>query len=74
MDDERERGWDATRVVEWVIVGAVSVPVVAGFVTLGAAVVAARTMRDLARTAWTWVPGRDAGASDAVAGVRSNAA
>lgn len=73
MEDERERGWDATRILEWVIVGAVSVPVVAGFVTLGAAVVVARSVRELARTVWTWMPGRDAAGAPAD-GVRSNAA
>ena len=45
--------------LEWVIVGAVSFPLVAGFVALGTAVVAGRSLRDLARAVWAWVPGRE---------------
>ena len=58
MSDEVEGGWSPGRVLEWLVVGAVSVPVVAGFVVLGAAVVAGRSARDLVRVAWGWLPGR----------------
>jgi hypothetical protein len=39
-----------------VAVGAVSIPVVAGFVALGTAVVVVRSARELAREAWSHVP------------------
>lgn len=61
MDEYEDRaGWTTTRMLEWVIVGAVSFPLVAGFVALGTAVVAGRSLRELARVVWGWVPGRDA--------------
>ena len=60
MDEEDGRsGRTTTRVLEWVIVGAVSFPLVAGFVALGTAVVAGRSLRGLARAVWARVPGRD---------------
>jgi len=36
--------------------GAVSVPVVLGFVALGAGVIVVRSLRDVAREAWAHVP------------------
>jgi hypothetical protein len=39
-----------------VAAGAVSVPVVVGFVALGAVVIVARSVRDLAREAWARAP------------------
>jgi hypothetical protein len=36
--------------------GAISVPVVVGFVALGAAVVVIRSLRDVARETWARVP------------------
>ena len=54
MDDER--GWQPWRVVSYLVGGAVSLPVVAGFVVLGAGVVMARSVRDIMREAWTRLP------------------
>jgi hypothetical protein len=56
MDDEN--GWRPWRVVSYLVGGAVSLPVVAGFVMLGAGVVVARSMRDIVREAWTRLPMR----------------
>jgi len=59
MDGYGERdGWPAWRMVSRVASGAVSVPVVVGFVALGMVVVVARSLRDVARDAWTHLPGR----------------
>ncbi len=41
--------------------GAMSVPVVVGFVALGAAVLVARSLRDVAREGWALLPGRRGG-------------
>ena len=59
MEEDERAGWTTTRVLEWVVVGAVSLPLMAGFVALGTAVVAARSLRELARTVWGWVPERE---------------
>ena len=67
-------GWTTTRMLEWVIVGAVSFPLVAGFVALGTAVVAGRSLRDLARAFWAWVPGRAAAPLEPLPVRRSDAA
>ena len=56
MDDEN--GWRPWRVVSYLVGGAVSLPVVAGFVVLGAGVVMARSMRDIVREAWMRLPTR----------------
>ena len=75
MDEEDSAGgWTVSRVMEWVIVGAVSLPLVAGFVALGTAVVAGRSLRELARTVWGWVPGREAAPVPTIQGRRSDAA
>ena len=49
-------GWRPWSVVPRVAVGAVSVPVVVGFVALGAAVLVARSVRDVVREGWALVP------------------
>jgi hypothetical protein len=53
---DEEQGWRPWRVVSYLVGGAVSLPVVAGFVVLGAGVVVARSMRDIVREAWTRLP------------------
>ena len=63
MTDD-ESGWRPWRVVSYLVGGAVSLPVVAGFVVLGAGVVMARSVRDIMREAWTRLPMR--ARSDAV--------
>jgi hypothetical protein len=55
MRREDGDGWHPWGIVSWVAGGAVSVPLVVGFVTMGAAVLAARTVRDAAREAWGWL-------------------
>ena len=49
-------GWRPLRAVPRVAMGAVSVPVVLGFVALGAGVIVVRSLRDVAREAWAHVP------------------
>ena len=44
--------------------GAVTVPVVAAFVTLGAVVIVARSVRDVARHGWTRLAGARNGDAD----------
>jgi hypothetical protein len=73
-EEEELGGWSTSRVLEWVIVGAVSFPLMAGFVALGTAVVAGRSLRDLARVVWSWVPGREPEPLPAVPIRRSDAA
>jgi len=50
-------GWRSWRVVPRVAGAALSVPVVVGFVALGAVVLVARGARDLARETWARLPG-----------------
>jgi hypothetical protein len=50
-------GWRPWQVVPRIAAGAISVPVVVGFVTLGAVVVLVRSLRDVARDTWAVVPG-----------------
>lgn len=47
-----EDGWDARAAVARVASGVVAVPMVVGFVVLGAAVVLGRTLRDVALGPW----------------------
>ena len=54
--DERGDEWSVWGVLPRVAGGAVALPVVVGFVTLGAAVIVARSLRDVARQGWTHVP------------------
>ena len=56
-DDEAEDGF-AWGVVPRLAGGAVAVPVVAAFVALGAGVMVVRSVRDVARHAWGWLPGQ----------------
>src|SRR5262249_41122940 len=50
-------GWRPWEAVPRIAAGAISVPVVVGFVALGAAVIVFRSLRDVARGAWARVPG-----------------
>ncbi len=59
-------GWRPWDVVPWVAGGAVSVPVVVGFVALGAAVLLVRSVREVAREAWGWIPMRRSAPLDLV--------
>jgi len=55
--DGGERGaWGSWDVIPRVVAGAVSLPVVVGFVALGAAVIVVRSVRDVARDTWARVP------------------
>jgi hypothetical protein len=54
--DEDGSGWWPWAVLPRVAAAAVSVPVVVGFVTLGATVIVARSVRDLARQTWARLP------------------
>ena len=49
-------GWRPWEAVPRIAVGAISVPVVVGFVALGAAVIVIRSLRDVARGTWARVP------------------
>ena len=54
----REGGgaWRPLRAVPRVAMGAVAVPVILGFVALGAGVIVVRSLRDVARETWARVP------------------
>ena len=65
-------GWSPLRAVPRIAMGAISVPVVVGFVALGAGIVVVRSLRDVARETWARVPplrgsarGADDSSSDA---------
>ena len=49
-------GWRPWQAVPRIAAGAISVPVVVGFVALGAAVIVIRSLRDVARGTWARVP------------------
>lgn len=49
-------GWEGWRVLPRLVGGAVSVPIVVGFVALGAAVLVVRSMREVVRETWALVP------------------
>jgi hypothetical protein len=49
-------GWRPWRVVPRIAAGAMTVPVVVGFVALGAVLVVVRSLRDVARDAWAVLP------------------
>jgi len=49
-------GWRPWEAVPRIAAGAISVPVVVGFVALGAAVIVFRSLRDVARGTWARVP------------------
>jgi hypothetical protein len=56
MVRERVDGWRPWRIVPRLAAGAISVPVVVGFVALGTAVVIVRTLRDAARDTFGRIP------------------
>ena len=49
-------GWRPWQAVPRIAVGVLAVPVVVGFVALGAVVVVGRSLRDVARETWARVP------------------
>ena len=49
-------GWRPWRAVPRIVAGAIAIPVVVGFVALGAVVVVVRSLRDVARDTWARVP------------------
>ena len=49
-------GWRPWRAVPRIAAGAIAVPFVVGFVALGAVVVVARSLRDVARDTWARLP------------------
>lgn len=54
-EEERAGAWEAVpRIATGVATGALSVPVVLGFVALGTVVVVGRSLRDGVRQLWTW--------------------
>ena len=57
-------GWRPWHVVPRIAAGAISVPVVVGFVALGAVVVVVRSLRDVARDTWALVPAWRSGARE----------
>jgi hypothetical protein len=74
MSREGQESGGPWRAVSWIAGGAVSLPVVVGFVLLGATVIMARSVRDLGREAWAWLPGRRASPNGAPRQRDSNAA
>ncbi len=56
MFEEDGEGWRVWRVLPRLVGGAVSVPVVVGFVALGAAVLVVRSVREVVRETWALVP------------------
>src|SRR5205809_7440751 len=57
-------GWRAWRAVPRIVAGAIAIPVVVGFVALGAVVVVVRSLRDVARDTWARVPPSRGGARE----------
>ncbi len=57
-------GWRPWVAVPRIAIGVVSVPVVVGFVALGAAVVVARSLREVVRETWSRVPIRRTGSRE----------
>ena len=49
-------GWGPLGMLPRVAGGAVSIPVIAGFVVLGAVVIVVRSAREVAREAWGYLP------------------
>jgi hypothetical protein len=56
MEREVGEGWRPWAAVPRIAAGAIAVPVVVGFVALGAAVIVVRSLRDVARGTWARVP------------------
>jgi len=53
-----ENGWRPWEAVPRLVGGMIALPVVAGFVALGATVLVIRSVRERARSTWSRVPGR----------------
>jgi hypothetical protein len=64
MEREVGEGWRPWAAVPRIAAGVISVPVVVGFVALGAAVIVIRSLRDVARGTWSLVPPWRAGARE----------
>ena len=60
MPRDEGADWMVWRVVPRLAGGVVAVPVVTGFVVLGAAVLLVRSLRDVARETWARLPTRRA--------------
>jgi len=58
MQHDVGNGWLSWETLPRVAGGIVAAPIVVGFVALGAAVVVTRSVRDVARDAWSLLPGR----------------
>ena len=56
MNEVGGEGWGAWRVLPRLVGSAVTVPVVVGFVALGAAVLVIRSVREVVRETWSLVP------------------
>ena len=56
MSRDVGNGWGPVGMLPRVASGAVSIPVIAGYVVLGAVVIVARSARDLARETWSHLP------------------
>jgi len=57
MIEEGGDGWGSWRVLPRIVGGAVAVPVVVGFIALGAAVLVIRSVREVMRETWSLMPG-----------------
>jgi hypothetical protein len=53
-----ENGWRPWFTVPRIVGGVIAIPVVAGFVALGATVLEARSLRELVRETWSRLPSR----------------
>lgn len=58
MSSYGDGGWLPWRVIPRLVGGVIAIPVVAGFVALGATVLVARSLRGLARETWLRLPSR----------------
>ena len=57
FEEGGDDGWGGWRVLPRLVGGAVSVPVVVGFVALGTVVLVIRSVREMVRETWALVPG-----------------
>lgn len=58
MQSDVGNGWRSWQTIPRLAGGIVATPIVVAFVALGAAVVITRSVRDVAREAWSLLPGR----------------
>jgi hypothetical protein len=58
MQSDVGNGWRSWQTIPRLAGGIVATPIVVMFVALGAAVVITRSVRDVAREAWSLLPGR----------------